>query len=516
MGHAGGDPRSLARRPADAAELLGQVLTPPPLAILMSRMLLQRRPSHPVTILDPATGPATFPKAMERTGLLDPRDRLVLHDIDRTMIEQASAWSRAASRACTIHHQDYLMSEDAELFDLVILNPPYVRQEWIDNKEAYRERFLRRYRLPIPGTANLYLYFLVKSVRQTKAGGHLCAVVYDSWQSTRFGAWLAAFLEQECDTIERIPISGRPFRGRLIDATILLVRRRSSGDAGGVPVAAGQVRPVRPRPLADVAGLVSVEALFQTRRGLRLKQSDFFRATLADVSRVGATPFVKKSNRIPGYRVPDDHPEAALLLSRRHADPRAQAELLHRLRIAQTHPADNVSILTWHRERPSNWAEHRESPRAPFLFNYYLRKRPRHLYNPWRAYADNFYGLTPHFTVHPSIVLAVLNGTCFCVEILAQARNQGSGLSKVQLFEYRRAHLPDWRGFSATALERLRSCGEGLLEATAPADALIERIDAVIAAELGAPCLRPAAIRTLYREMDRRAKPPVSELERGR
>jgi hypothetical protein len=516
MGYSGGDPRSLARRPDDPAELLGQVLTPGPLALLMSRMLLQRRPGHPVIILDPATGPATFPTAMARTGLLDPRDRLVLHDIDRTMIEHASSWSRAASWDCRLHHQDYLMSEDEGLFDLVILNPPYVRQEWIDNKEAYRERFRRRYRLHIPGTANLYVYFLVKSVREMKAGGHLCAIVYDSWQSTRFGAWLAEFLHQECDVIRRIPISGRPFRGRLIDATILLMRRRSPRASESVSVAAGDVRPDRLRPLADVAGLVAVETLFQTRRGLRLKQSDFFRTTLADVSRLGATPFVKKSNHIAGYRVPDDHPEAAFLLSRRHADARVRCELLKRLRIAQTHPADNVSILTWHRERPETWAEHREPPHAPFLFNYYLRKRPRHLYNPSRAYADNFYGLTPRFDLHPSIVLAVLNATCFCIEILAQSRNQGSGLSKVQLFEYRRAHLPDWRGFSTTGLRRLRSCGDALLKATAPADALIQRIDAILAAELGAPGLRPPALHALYREIDRRAKSPAAEYERGR
>jgi hypothetical protein len=261
-------------------------------------------------------------------------------------------------------------------------------------------------------------------------------------------------------------------------------------------------------PLAGVPGLVPVAELFHTRRGLRLKQADFFLGDQSDVARHGATPFIKKGAGIQGYRVPDDHPESALLASLHRADPRVLRELEHRLAAAQANPKDNVSVLTWFRERPETWALHREPPHAPFLFNYYLRHRPRHLHNPHRAYADNFYGLTPTFPIAPHAALALLNSTCFCVEILSQARNQGNGLAKVQLYEYRRARLPDWRLFSEAGLRRLERGGGELTAGTTTPEAVLEAVDDVIAAELGQRCLARRAVRELYHEVERLAKSP--------
>jgi hypothetical protein len=503
----GSDPRSAARRPAEAAELLGQVLTPFPLALDMARALMRRRPPHPAAILDPAAGPATFPAALAQTGLLTARDEITLYDVDPRMAERAASWSETSPYRCGVFAEDYLAAECGRVFDLAILNPPYVRQEWIDRKESYRGLFLRRYGVRVPGTANLYVYFLVKAVRDLKPGGHLACIVYDSWQSTRFGAWLWTFLGQECESVERVPVPGQPFQGRLIDATILYARRRTT--AAGEPADGSAARTRAPgSPLSAVPGLVPVADLFHTRRGLRLKQADFFRGGRDDVARHGATPFVKKGGGIPGYRVPDGHPESALLASPQHADPRVLRELERRLAAARANPEDNVSVLTWFRERPESWALHREPPHAPFLFNYYLRHRPRHLYNPHRAYADNFYGLTPTCPIAPQAALALLNSTCFCVEILAQARNQGSGLAKVQLYEYRQARLPDWRLFGETTLRRLERCGSELTAGAAAPEAVLEKIDDVIAAELGHLCLGRWAVRELYHEVDRLAKSP--------
>lgn len=503
----GSDPRSLARRPADTATLLGQVWTPHALAQQMARKLLRDRPARPIAILDPAVGPATFPAALAETRLLTAGDELVLYDIDPRMTEQTTAWSKQLPCRCQTIRRDYLQSECGERFDLAILNPPYVRQEWIEEKEKYRDLFKDKYAVYVPGTANLYVYFLVKVVRELKPGGAFVAIVYDSWQSTRFGAWLSRFLETECEAIERVSVSGQPFRGRLIDATILYARRRMRPHfldplEDGCPVRK------EPAPFATIDGFVPLDRLFHSKRGLRLKQADFFLAGPDDVRRHGATPFVKKIAGIRRYRVPEDHPESALLVSLRHADPRVLRELERRLRLARKRPAENVSILTWFRERRPSWALHREPPHAPFLFNYYLRKRPRHLHNPSRAYADNFYGLTPLDAAPPMVVLAVLNSTCVAVEILAQARNQGSGLAKVQLFEYRQIHVPDWRRFRAKCRRALEEQGAALATHTGPAESMLEGIDRTLSDELGYSSLELRSLQGLYQEVDQRARTP--------
>src|SRR6202040_3317807 len=127
-----------------------------------------------------------------------------------------------------IIHEDYLQSHRPIAFDMAILNPPYVRQEWIDNKELYRKQFYKKYGLEVPGTSNLYIYFLVKVIHDLEKGGRFCCVVYDSWQSTRFGQWLSAFLNRACSTLKLLPIKGQPFEGRLIDATIIIGRKKMS------------------------------------------------------------------------------------------------------------------------------------------------------------------------------------------------------------------------------------------------------------------------------------------------
>jgi adenine-specific DNA-methyltransferase len=472
----------------------------------MAQTLLAHRPPHPVAILDPAVGPATFPAAVAQTGRLDAQDEITCFDVDSGMVDQVHAWGQTSPCRCHVHQQDYLEAECGGSFDLAILNPPYIRQEWIDRKEAYRSQFADRYGTRIPGTSNLYVYFLVKVLHDLKPGGTFAALVYDSWQSTRYGAWLWDFLQRQCEWIEQLPVKSQPFCGRLIDATVLFGRRRptpliTAADSGE------RLARAKERGLPDIAGLVPVSTLFASCRGLRLKQADFFLGDLTEVERHGATPFIKKSAGIKGYCIPQDHPESALLASPRHADARVLRELDRRLEVARKKPEENVSILTWFRERPQSWALHREPPHAPFLFNYYLRNRPRHLYNPSRAYADNLYGLTPLYPIEPLAALALLNATCFCVEILAQARNQGSGLAKVQLYEYRQARLPDYRRFSKAGLRRLKRCG-ARLASSGEAGANLAEIDALIADELGQAALRPEPLCDLYRVIDQQAKTP--------
>lgn len=505
----GSDPRSLAGRPSEPAELLGQVWTPPAVADQMAALLRAGRPARNLSILDPAVGPATFPEALARGTILRPGDELTVYDVDAAMVRTSAAWAEQATVRVVLQHGDYLEDRRDASFDLAILNPPYVRQEWIASKEHYRREFRQRYGLDIPGTSNLYVYFLTKVLWDLKEGGRFVCLVYDSWQATRFGSWLQQRLRSHCDQLAFTPVPDQPFRSRLIDATIISGRRRprTAAPAPKFKEIAQQAR--RPSPLDDVAGLAPVGDLFRTKRGLRLKQADFFLIDLSQVADTGATPFLKKSAAIKGYSVPDAHPEAALLLTAARHSPGVSAELQRRLQQARQRPSDNVSILTWVRERPDSWFLHRDAPHAPFLFNYYLRNRPRHLYNPDRAYSDNFYGLVPHVAVDPFVALALLNSTCFCVEIMAQARNQGSGLAKVQLFEYRRARLPDWRRFTGQGLRHLQVLGSRLAATvTGSCDDLLRAVDDVVADEFGQRCLRPKAIAATLAGIEATAKRP--------
>lgn len=475
-----GDPRSEARKPKDNAVRLGQVFTPAQIADEMSLKLLQGRTEGPLSILDPCVGPGTFLSALKRTGKLTNSDKLVAFDIDAAMVEQATKVSRFSSRAKVLA-EDFLAAPSKHLFDLAILNPPYVRQEWITEKQLYRTEFNRQWNINVPGTSNLYVYFITKVIHLLSPGGRFACIVYDSWQSTRYGQWLLALIGKTCKDVEFHQVHQQPFDGHLIDAVLIYGTRRSEVEEVGCQ----SIQMRCSTPFSGLKGFYPIEQLFATRRGLRLKQADFFLCELADFEQSGAVPFVKKLAGHKGFSIPNDHREGALLVSQYASNAALLRELKKRLKLAEQNPQQNVSILTWYKERPSAWFTHGTPPRAPIIFNYYLRNRPRHINNN-RIFSDNFYGLTPLDDSAPLAAwMAVLNSSAACVEILSRARNQGSGLAKVQLFEYRQAAILNVADLGPRDQKRLSKLGEKLLLGKEDPSSVIAEIDNAIHAIAG-------------------------------
>jgi hypothetical protein len=485
-------------------------MTPQAIAVKMAGRLLQGRPNGGVRILDPCVGASTFPMALSCAGVLRMADELELLDVDPVMLRQSCGWVRDQGIKFSAECADYIETDLEPRYDYVILNPPYVRQEWIDRKEEYRNWFQERYGLQVPGTSNLYVYFIIKALQELRPGGRLACIVYDSWQSTLFGTWLADVLQRECVWVDTEPEPNQPFNGRLIDATVIYAEKsptRKHAEARN----ANSDR-LRVGPLSSAAGFCPVAYAFHTRRGLRLKQADFFLCDQKTAAECGATPFVKKVSKLVGYRVPEDHPEAALLVAAGRRMPATEAELYRRLKRAQDLPDENLSVLTWFKERPDSWMLHRPAPQAEIVFNYYLRRRPRHIINCGFAYSDNFYGLTSRAPVATPAWLAVLNSTAACIEILSRARNQGSGLAKVQLFEYRNAYIPNIGGCSRRDSARFQELGVALLNAPDPW-AAIALIDEAIAAVFADPRLKPPMLNEIFAEVNERARKPRDAFE---
>jgi len=440
----------------------------------------------PMSILDPCVGPATFPKVLVRRShqsLLT----FTLTDIDPRWVDHTRQWCHQTHLSATVSCIDYLSTPLTQSFDRVIMNPPYVRQEWIDRKETYQRFFQDYYHLRIPGTSNLYVYFVVKSVMELKPDGVLVGILYDSWQSTLFGRWLQGFLQVHCRDMLVIPVKDQPFASRLIDATIIKVSKRATplSSSPGSFVPSVQV------PTFHPPGFAAMEDVFHPRRGLRLKQAKFFLCRYEDFKVAGATPFVKKIGRVQGYRVPRNHEEGALLCSYPDEYPRIVEELYRRLEQARQHPEAYISVLTWVAARPMDWYVHMKPTPSSIIFNYYLRNRPRHLYNPNRAYSDNFYGVSLPARVSPLAAVATLNATIVCKSILDRAHNQGNGLAKIQLFDYRLVSVPDLRSLGDQELTQLSELGAKLITMREDFAWVVNEIDNLFYALYPYPELNP-------------------------
>lgn len=80
---------------------------------------------------------------------------------------------------------DYLLTELHSSFDVVIGNPPYVRQELIPDVllSEYRARFHTMY-----DRADLYIPFIEKSLLALADGGNLSFICADRWMKNKYGA----------------------------------------------------------------------------------------------------------------------------------------------------------------------------------------------------------------------------------------------------------------------------------------------------------------------------------------
>jgi len=299
-----------------------------------------------------------------------------------------------------------------------------------------------------------------------------------------------------CNSIRSIPMRNAPFDGHLIDATILVGLRSNCGQSNSADILRCNDRSV----YRNFPGFAPLHSEYWSKRGLRLKQASFFMGSNRDITTHNATRFVKKPSKLTSLSVQADHPESALLIPLKGMpNLHTLVELERRMKKAKNNPSDNKSVLNWFRNRPDYWERHPPAPKAPILFNYFFRTRPRHIYNPHKLhYADNYYGVYPENCLPNAAAFALLNATSTVVELQAISRRQGNGLQKLQLFEYRDAWVPSAKLFSNEQIGHLNYLGLELATKSTININTVTQIDHVIYTATGShPNLDPKQLITI-------------------
>ena len=116
-------------------------------------------------------------------------------------------------------------------FDIVIANPPYVRQEEITPR-AYKDALLKAYPDAAGGRSDLYCYFYARALQLLKEGGMHIFVCSNSWLDVGYGAKLQEYLLDNA-TINAIYESAveRQFSTAAINTVISVLRKESTKEA---------------------------------------------------------------------------------------------------------------------------------------------------------------------------------------------------------------------------------------------------------------------------------------------
>ena len=108
-------------------------------------------------------------------------------------------------------------------FDVVVGNPPYVRQEWLTPFKTHFEQSYRAYH----GMADLYVYFFERGLQLLKPGGRLSFVVTNKWMKAGYGEPLRRLLS-ESSWVESVVDFGHAkqiFEDADVFPSIFVVRR---------------------------------------------------------------------------------------------------------------------------------------------------------------------------------------------------------------------------------------------------------------------------------------------------
>ena len=119
-------------------------------------------------------------------------DELKRADFGDDEADKIAAWDPFDQNAVAGWFDPEWMFGEKDGFDIVIGNPPYIRQERI---RAYKPAFMRFYGNTYTSTADIYVYFYECGINLLKDKGHLCFITSNKWMRTQYGEKLRRFMK---------------------------------------------------------------------------------------------------------------------------------------------------------------------------------------------------------------------------------------------------------------------------------------------------------------------------------
>ena len=114
-------------------------------------------------------------------------------------------------------------------FDVVVGNPPYVRQEWIASYKPHLKEHYKTYH----GVADLYVYFFELGLRLLRPGGRLSYVVTNKWLKAGYAEPLRGFFASDAwvESVVDFGHAKQIFPDADVFPSILLARKPDAGPA---------------------------------------------------------------------------------------------------------------------------------------------------------------------------------------------------------------------------------------------------------------------------------------------
>lgn len=455
--------------------MLGQVFTPPNLSKFMIDLIFNEvNENH--RILDPAIGPNTFLNYLDELTIYP---KMVGIEIDSTLItEDIKSFYTKKNR--TLINSSFFELPISEKFDFIIENPPYVRQELLLNDNS-KEKIINSLQLEekIPAQSNLYVYFLLKSILHLNENGRLIAVVYDSWLYSSFGKFLKDFFMKQGVIKSIYHIKTESFEEALVGATVIdFIRMKTDKDYKIMYYELDKLDDSFQSSMKSIDSKKLKSYNFNESKTISFEHNIF--TTLEELSTITiyrgvsslangyflfddnkfpeSVPIVKNITKIKSYSVNNEF--SYILNLNEDIAPNTKL-YLDEIRDKILSTKDKYKALKESIRSNPNWYKIKVKRSGNILFNYYIRNHVDFILNASNNYSsDNFYSLQIDEKIY--VNFAILNSIFSKLSILIYSRNQGNGLRKIQLYEFKKVFIINYKKLNKNLILKLEVLGREL------------------------------------------------------
>ena len=436
------------------------------------------------TILDPCFGEGVFIHSL----LEHQFNSIQGYEIDPFLFEHVK---KNKLNYVELFNSDFLLSNIPKKYSGIIMNPPYIRHEKINdlNELGITKKQLSKEKIyeGLPLNANIYMYFVIKAISLLKPNGELVIIFPSNWLQSKHGIVFKKLLLKDCSILKQVSIKGQLFeQNALVEVVVLkLVKAKvTSLTVTDNLIFNGRklVRDLSDNMDLDVDFPDSLTKLAKIRRGLTTGYNKMYINPPLNNCEEYIFPIISSPKSVVGYSTKNAHLDQILILDKYNYKD-ISSDLNEYLNTHKKYILFNKSPKTLFEKikaNENNWFKINKIPSKGIIFGYFIRDEIKFIIHDCDSLVrDNFYIIEPN--IDKLLMLALLNNYYCYYQLEKMGKEYGGGLLKLQKYDLEHIKFPNIETILGNDIENLKRLGKKLMDSKSGYLNIIDDITKVIA-----------------------------------
>lgn len=482
---------------------LGQVYTPENVANLMADLIISQQPKE---VLEPCFGEGVLIESLIRR-----RYSGLIYGIE---VDEES-YNKVRENKYNMELKNTNFFNYYKKVDAIIMNPPYVSHT-VFGSDSMQYEFSKAYirkqtnadYFKISMNSNLYIYFLLKAFRLLNEGGSLCAIIPSIWMNAAYGVSFKKFLLSHFKIEKIFLLNYEVFPDAVVESCIIFLKKEKCIDSEiewsvlNSKLIAETTKTINQSDLCESENwftqntkdknenLIQLKEVATVKSGISTNNNDFFIKNInfmCENHSEYVKPIISSPKNIPFYNTSNLSKSDYIFMTTEAKSnlPKEIQEYIEQeeLRILDETIKNNVTLRSKLKRSPENWFNLKDRKTNTLLFNYMIRNNKKVIFNTEDyLYRSNFLGISAKKGILDKVLFAILNSSHAKYQMELCGRFYGSGLLKLQKYEFENMYILNPLKLSAEETEELVNLADQLMSIADKneEDSVIHRIDAVI------------------------------------